>query len=278
MLSGIVVVSLSSFVIPSAALADNANPPKISSVEQVSSGPYSIGDVATFRINYSGGNPGLNRARIEVGSSTNFCLSNIYDHALYGRHVNQSEIAWYKAPKSRTTNSNFLEISGVILPCLLTSQRRSVQITDETGLSDGLGGEGNSVFEIITADNIPQLLTPVGEMKPSKKNDDLSLISLPASIKAGKSFKLPRLTKNGVPVYYIAENNQDSRIKSCYVAQDFSGDIGGTLHLSKPGSCRITVMPMLTDKFNYPKISHNKLKKIKTDPSHISYFVISVVK
>ena len=277
-LSGVIVVSFHFLAMPSTSVADNANPPKIISVEQVSSGPYSIGDVVTFRINYSGGNPGLNRAKIEVGSSTNFCLSNIYDHALYGSYVNQSEIAWYKTSKTKPSNANFLDISGVVLPCILASQRRSAQITDETGLSDGIGGEKNSVFDIVTKDNIPQLLTPVGEIKPIKVNDELSLVSLPASVKIGKSFKLPRLTKNGIPVYYLAENNQDSRIKSCYVAQAFPGDIGGILHLSKPGNCRLTVMPMLTDKFKYPKISYNKLKKIKTDPSHISYFVISVVK
>jgi hypothetical protein len=278
MIPGVLAVSLISLIVPTYSVADNANPPKLISVEQVSRGPYSIGDVATFRINYSGGNPGLNRAKIEVGSATNTCLSNIYDHALYGTYVNQSEIAWYKAPKSKPANESFLDISGVVLPCLLAFQRKSAQITDETGLSDGLSGVDNSVFEIVASEDIPQFLTPAGEVKPSKINDGLSLTSLPASVKAGKSFRLPRLTKNGVPVYYLAENDRDSRIKSCRVAQAFPGDIGGTLYLSKPGNCRLTVMPMLTDKFNYPKISYNKLKKIKTDPSHVSYFVISVVK
>lgn len=269
---------LVSFGLPSATYADNTNPPKIISIEQVSSGPYSIGDVVTFRINYSGGNPGLKKAVIEVSSNKKYCLANIYDHALYERFVNQSEISWFKAPNSKSTNLNILEISGVVLPCSVTPERRSVQITDETGLIDGLNGEKNSVFEIIIKEDIPTLLTPIGETKATKLNDELSIMNLPAKSKQGKSFNLPRLTKNGVPVYYLAENSRDSRIKSCYVAHAFAGDIGGILHLTKAGDCRLTIMPMITDKFKSPKILFNKLKKIKTDPTNTSYFVISVIK
>ncbi len=277
-LCGAIFVSLLSFLLPSTSVADNANPPKIISVEQVSIGPYSIGDVVTFRINYSGGNPGLKEATIEVASSKNYCLSNIYDHAVYESYVRQSEISWYKGSNAKSINPNVLEISGVVLPCSTAPQRRSIQIMDETGLRDGLNGEKNPVFEISIKEDIPALLTPVGEIKPKKLNDELSIMNLPAKTKIGKSFKLPRLTKNGVPVYYLAENNQDSRIKSCFVTQTFMGDIGGVLQISKAGNCRLTIMPMLTDKFNYPKILFSKLKKIKTDPTSSSYFVISVVK
>jgi hypothetical protein len=277
-LSGTLSISLLFFVMSPVSKADNANPPKIISVEQVSSGPYSIGDVVTFRINYSGGNPGLNKATMEVASSKNFCLANIYDHALYGRYVNGSELSWYKGSNANSINPNVLEISGVVLPCSIAPKGRNVRIFDETGLSDGLNGENNPVFEILIKEDVPTLLTPVGEIKPKKLNDELSIMNLPASTKKGKSFKLPRLTKNGVPVYYIAENNQDSRIKSCYVAQTFAGDIGGVLNISKAGNCRLTIMPMLTDKFNYPKVLSTKIKKIKTDPTHISYYVMSVVK
>ena len=258
--------------------ADNASPPKITSLEQITTGPYSIGDIVTFRINYTGGNPGIRTATIEIASSKNYCLSNIYDHALYGRYVNQSEISWYKRSTAKSFNPNTLEISGVVLPCSISPQRRSVRITDETGLSDGLNGEKNPVFEIEIKENIPTMLTPVGEIKPVRINDELSIRNISATVKVGKKFTLPRLTKNGVPIYYLAENNQNSRIKSCDVMQTFAGDIGGELHIRKAGNCRLTIMPMITDTFNDPKILTNKLKKIKTDPTHISYYVISVFK
>lgn len=262
--------------------ADNANPPKVMSLEQVSNGPYTVGDIATFRINFTGGNPGIRQAIIEVAALKNICLSNVLDHAVYGSYVTKSEIIWYRDLKTKPTNPNVIEISGVVLPCTLSPQRRSVRIIDETGLSaglsDGANGDKNPVFEILLKETAPSLLTPVGEIKPIKINDELSIKNLPAATKKGKIFKLPRLSKNGVPVYYLAENNRNSRLKSCYVVQNFSGDIGGTLHLVGDGDCRLTVMPILTDKFNYPTILHNKLKKLKTDPTHESYFVISVRK
>ena len=41
------------------AKADNANPPKIIDLNQLTKGPYRPGDLVTFKIIYTGGNPGL---------------------------------------------------------------------------------------------------------------------------------------------------------------------------------------------------------------------------
>lgn len=38
----------------STANADNANPPKITSVQQITSGPYSVGDIVTFKVVFTG--------------------------------------------------------------------------------------------------------------------------------------------------------------------------------------------------------------------------------
>ena len=56
------------------SFADNANPPKIISVEQITKGPYKIGDIVSFKINYTGGNPGINSIAVRA-SSNGACLT-----------------------------------------------------------------------------------------------------------------------------------------------------------------------------------------------------------
>lgn len=48
-----------SIYLPTPTYADNANPPKIISVDQITTGPYRVGDLVSFRVNYTGGNPGI---------------------------------------------------------------------------------------------------------------------------------------------------------------------------------------------------------------------------
>jgi hypothetical protein len=57
------------------ASADNSNPPKIVSVDQVTKGPYAIGDIVTFKVNYAGGNPGIKSIEISGAGSKNTCIS-----------------------------------------------------------------------------------------------------------------------------------------------------------------------------------------------------------
>ena len=67
-----------SIYLPTPTYADNANPPKIVSVDQITTGPYAVGDLVSFRVNYTGGNPGIKLISIRGGWLKQCLRSSIY--------------------------------------------------------------------------------------------------------------------------------------------------------------------------------------------------------
>ena len=257
----LLLINLSAF---DKATADNANPPKIISVDQVTKGPYSVGDIVTFKVNYSGGNPGIKSIEIlGAGSKTN-CISqsaNLLGMPALGGVLSVSPLRWIKNESLNNTYSGDMFLSGFVVPCQGAYNIQRVEITDETGLSDtvGVGTLSTvSLSNIMIETNPTDLITPIGEIRPKKIEDRVSLKNIPKNPKVGSKIDLPRLTQGGAPIHWKANLSCSIEYKT------FLTDIGGVLKFNKSGNCELMPKVMLTDKFNLPKYSANvKMKEFK---------------
>ena len=246
------------------ANADNANPPKIVSVEQVTKGPYSVGDIVTFKVNYTGGNPGIKSIEIfGAGSKTN-CISqsaNLLGLPALDGVLSVSPLRWIKNESLTNTYSSDMYLSGFVVPCQGAFGIKRVEIIDETGLSDiiGIGTLSNiSINELMIETNPTDLFTPIGEIKPKKIEDKVSLKNIPKNPKVGLKIDLPRLTQGGAPIHWKANLSCSIEYKT------FLTDLGGVLKFNKLGNCELMPKVMLTDKFNLPKyIANVKMKEFK---------------
>ncbi len=236
------------------ANADNANPPKIVSVEQVTKGPYSRGDIVTFKVNYTGGFPGIERITISI-----LCVNN--SHSAAGSWT--SQIGWTKKEKVTASSGNGL-ISGYITSCFLDGkhirevQPTMVSITDETGLSSTLNNEElmqntSLKLQVNQSDLVP---TPVGEIKPQKIPDEV-VLGVPSKLRLNQIFSLPRLSKSGVPIMFRTNSK-----KVCDIDWDtFEGDLGGKLRTIAPGVCLIRMLVSPNDKYGNPTVRTDRVIK-----------------
>ena len=255
------ILVLGIFVSPS--YADNTNPPKFVSVEQVTKGPYSIGDVVTYKVNYTGGNPGIRRINIYGAGSKESCVTS--QPILFSSENSMG--AAVSAGLTWDTDRNFKSfypepflISGVVMPCPRGNYPiKYLSIVDSTGLGDALEDkvvQGSSPLAALIIEVKPfDFITPIGEIKPIKIKDSVSLKSIPKTPKSKTSFDLPRLTQNGIPVSYFA-NGSCSIAHKTIIGGDLSsnkeGDLGGTITFNKAGPCNLTATPMWTDKYAFP--------------------------
>jgi hypothetical protein len=250
---------------PTPTYADNANPPKIILVDQITSGPYTVGDIVSFRVNYTGGNPGIKLISIRVGGSNNTCIiqsANLFALPQLSNLFSITDLKWEKGKSIESPFSNNKVVSGFVVPCI-DDQRLpgSVSIVDETDLNHQIGGFmepriSSLDFEVLPTD----LITPKGEIKPIKMNDSASIKSIPKTPRVGSKYELPRITKGGAPIYWKVNGN-------CVIEhKTFLGDIGGTLQFKKSGRCELLPTVMPTDKFREPKYSANvKMQEFRED-------------
>jgi len=253
-----------SIYLPTPTYADNANPPKIISVDQITTGPYRVGDLVSFRVNYSGGNPGIKLISIRGAGSNNSCViqsANLFALPDLANVIAISGMNWEKGKSIESSFSNNKVVSGFVVPCN-GSQRylRSVTITDETDLNDEIGGIGQSLPTLDIEVAPTDWVTPVGEIKPIKIDDSVSIKNIPKTPKVSSKYELPRITKGGVPISWRVNGNCSIEHKT------FLGDIGGTLKFSKSGRCELMPNAMSTDKFKAPKYTANvKMQEFKDD-------------
>ena len=247
----------------STANADNANPPKITSVQQITSGPYSVGDIVTFKVGYEGGYPGLTEIRIVLG-----CVYN--SHSLGGNINNY--IGWGKREKTTSYNGNGL-VSGYVAPCQQSEVQPSfIQITDETGLRANLNWEelklnSSLKLQINKSDLLP---TPIGEIKPTKIPDEVTL-GVSSKLGLNQVFALPRLTKSGAPLSFRTMTKRVCEIDW----ETFQGDLGGNLRTLSPGICAIRVGASPSDKYENPTIRTDKIIKPSKSGIVILNFTVS---
>jgi len=234
--------------------ADNANPPKLVLVEQVTKGPYSIGEIVTFKISYTGGNPGIRSITIRGAGSNETCLASATN--LQNNGSDGYELVWNKDKNAKHIFLDPIEVSAIVVPCKRTNGFYSgLTIVDETGLQDivnnydyyGSNRIANLKIEVKPSD----LFTPLGVIKPVKIKDSISIKKIPKNPKANTKYELPKFTQGGVPVVFGGSG-------SCLVNKTtFQEDLGGTLQFTKAGYCKLFVMVMETDKYLFPIFKAN---------------------
>lgn len=236
----------------SPSYADNANPPLIQSFEEVTVGPYSVGDLVTYKVSYVGGNPSIKSIKINGAYNSNSCVSQNPSTTVTGPlSASQITLNWFK--QLGALNNNFEFISGFVMPCQIIENLPTgvnVSIEDETGLK-------NSKYFPYKLNAISNnFYTPVGEIKPTKIADQISIKNIPKNPKKNSVYKLPRLTQGGVPVFwFVPAGGNNPKESVCSIERPFEGDLGGNLKFKKSGSCILNVWPQLTDKFAYPTYS-----------------------
>ncbi len=205
------------------AQADNANPPKILELVQVTKGPYKPGDLVTFKIVYTGGNPGLDNLKIIFANGCD----------------NKFRLSWYESEGVTERHGN--GIVSMALPACPPGfvYPTYVEITDKTLLKDSKVLEKSANLEIEISD---YLYKPIrsGEIAPDVLQThllDLSLI--PSNPKVGDSYLLPAVTSVGMPVYYSADKSSP-----CSVTREQFGAFGlpgGILKINRNGDCNISI-------------------------------------
>jgi hypothetical protein len=246
------ILVLGFFVSPSHA--DNANPPKLVSIEQVTNGPYSIGEIVTFRINYTGGNPGIRSIVIRGAGSNETCLASGTN--LQNNGSDGYELVWNKDNNEKYMYLDPILVSAIVVPCRRTNGfYAGLTIVDETGLQDIVNYYdyygSNRIAKLKIEVKPSDLFTPLGVIKPAKIKDSISIKKIPKNPKANTKFELPKFTQGGVPVVFGGSG-------SCLVNKTtFQADLGGTLQFTKAGYCKLFAMVLETDKYLFPIFEAN---------------------
>ena len=168
------------------AAGDSANPPRIISVTQLSTGPYKPGDVLTVRVNYTGGNPGLNSITVEARQlfpastsmkwSTDRLINGILPYTTFG-------LKQRIRPSSKYGNGI---VSRVLSGCSSDNYIYSATITDLTRLGDEkVTWKERKVFQLvgnIDYQIVSDFCIPVGQVLPPRIPDEVDLSTLGANL------------------------------------------------------------------------------------------------
>ncbi len=252
-LLSILVMFLITFGLPSISNADSGNPPKLNSVEQLTNGTYRPGDVITFRVNYSGGNPGLGSISMRTE-----CVEDIFSSYInWSRSYTsiRESFGWFQYIEPfDLTKINIL--SGVISNRCTNGLHRfwDAQIVDQTNLISNLDKEVEAP-QGLTYTVAEAHLVQDGEIRPEPQNDEINLLNIPQKITLDsnsiKEFSLPRLSKNGQVLFWLSNG-------SCKVIVPFASDAGGKLRITSQGACGLKLkgLPQV-HLFNLPEILSN---------------------
>ena len=222
-LSSLILIIL---FVPTKSWADNANPPKILDLIQVTQGPYKPGDLVTYKIVYTGGNPGLARAEISFS------------------HCRQL-LQWREIEPLSEIHGNGV-ISFVLPNCgNVKSMPMRVLITDKTGLTSKWSAPIiPNVSSPRDYEVLDYIFKPVkrGEIAPATLGShQLDLSNIPKELLIGESFVLPEYSSIGAPVSYTVA--QES-LEICEVKNNrypYPKLPGGTFKAKKNGECKLFV-------------------------------------
>lgn len=227
--------------------ADTANPPRIQSVEIINSKVFAPGDVVEIKVNYTGGNPGLQAIVVEGD-----CIRSPYAYN-YGWFKDKSQVEWFSffqdlnAPQA---------VSDQIVKAVISSfctdgvKKLYVTIEDETRLSDNNGQRGlENTFEVLGGHKVKP-----GSILPVKQSDLIDLSNIPATLTFDelqkKSYQLPRTSKNGQIIWWTAKG-------SCKVFVPFPLDAGGSLTPTEQGTCVLQADLFPVDLYFSPEVKSN---------------------
>ena len=204
--------------------ADNANPPKILDLVQVTQGPYKPGDLVTYKIIFSGGDPGL--------KSGDISFPNVGD---------------YDFRESRPVNDIFGNgLISFALPAIDPGAYGPIRarIQDKTELNSKL-------WYAPTLPSVGPLSFTVSDyiFKPIKKGEiipssllthTLDLQMIPKNPKIGDIFELPNYSSVNSPIYYRVSGDSSSicKVLRKYEYPDLPG---GQLQILDNGLCKLSV-------------------------------------
>jgi hypothetical protein len=205
---------------------------------------YKVGDVVTFSIKYSGGNPGLKRVDLWVQNQVqgkgigDYCLIGNPWFSLWGDKPSN-----YGLPIGPITTTEILMYKYVSANCVkgINEVRLSARLADLTDLESNY--TGNDLFKFSVLDG---LWIPPGEVLGNRIDTTFNLDFLPSEVvlEQGKSFeiKLPTRTSEGVPVFY-----QPWPGDVCFISQEpafpwFQPKVewSTVIEFKKPGTCSLT--------------------------------------
>jgi hypothetical protein len=238
----LILLTLTNF---SLAEADTANPPKVESIKMLNIEKiYKVGDVVTFSIKYSGGNPGLKRVDLWVQNQVqgkgigDYCLIGNPWFSLWGDKPSN-----YGLPIGPISTSEVLMYKYVSANCVkgINEVRLSARLSDLTDLESNYTGDDLFKFSVLDG-----LWIPPGEVLGNRIDTTFNLDFLPYEVvlEQGKSFeiKLPTRTGEGVPVFYQPWSGD-----VCFISQEpafpwFQPIVewSTVIEFKKPGTCSLT--------------------------------------
>jgi hypothetical protein len=206
------------------AKADNANPPKILDLIQVTQGPYKPGDLVTYKIIFSGGDPGL--------KSGDISFPNVGD---------------YDFRESRPVNDIFGNgLISFALPAIQPGAYGPIRarIQDKTDLNSKFWYAQTQLavgpLSFIVSDYIFKPIKK-GEIIPSSLlTHTLDLQMIPKNPKIGDMFELPNYSSVVAPIYYRVSGDSSSicKVISKY---EYPHLPGGQLQILNNGLCKLSV-------------------------------------
>ena len=206
------------------ANADNANPPKILDLIQVTQGPYKPGDLVTYKIIFSGGDPGLKSGDISFPNVGDYDfresrpVNDIFGNGLISFALPAIQPGAYGPIRARIQDKTDLNSKFWYAPSLLSVGPLSFIVSDY-------------IFKPIKK----------GEIIPSNLlTHTLDLQMIPKNPKIGDMFELPKYSSVAAPIYYSVSGDSSS---VCKMIRDYEYPIlpGGQLQILNNGLCKLAV-------------------------------------
>ena len=206
------------------AKADNANPPKILDLIQVTQGPYKPGDLVTYKIVFSGGNPGLKSGEISIHTVGDYYfkeslpINDIFGNGLISFSLPTIAPGAYGPIRARIQDKTDLRSKYWQAPISPSVGPLSFVVSDYIFKPIKLG-------EVIPANLLTHTL-------------DLQLI--PKNPKIGDVFELPKYSSVNAPIYYRVSGDSSS---ICKVTSEYEYPLlpGGKLQVINNGLCKLSV-------------------------------------
>lgn len=221
-------------VLGTPAKADNANPPKILDLVQVTQGPYKPGDLVTYKIVFSGGNPGL-----KSGSLSFTRITDRYN---------------FQEPNG----VNDIDGNGLIsfsLPTIDpgTYGPMTADIQDKTDLRSVWQNPSSPYVGPLSFVMSEYIFKPikVGEVIPTNLlTHTLDLQLIPKNPKIGDLFELPKYSSVNAPIIYKISGDSSS---ICKVVRQYEYPIlpGGQLQILNNGICKVAIQSDLGRRSSY---------------------------
>jgi hypothetical protein len=238
----LILFSFSALFLTTGANADSANPPKIGSIVQVTSGPYKPGDIITFDVNVTGGSPAIKIINI-AGECIG--LDNYWANVPY--------VSW----KFTDYNSTYFapnRISAIIKGNCVSGIRKIQYVTvqDVTDLSTTMRGDGfGELTGAFSYEVIGGLDLAPGVVRPPMQGDSVDIPALTKTIEYSgntMSIPLPRLSKGGNTLRWTGTPASEAA-SFCRIRKEFPGDTGYSLEITGPGRCNFGVETIATTLF-----------------------------